>query len=738
LHTKPQRTPLLEDLNPQQREAVQATEGPVLVLAGAGSGKTRVITYRIAHLIAQGVPARNILAVTFTNKAAEQMKLRVESLLGAWHQGEPWISTFHSFCARLLRGEAPRLNLPRTFTIYDEDDQAAAVKLALKQIGDRWETQGWTPRGLLERISFAKNHGMTVADMRTEWIGAANAIVPDVFELYQETLRKAAALDFDDLLLRAVEVLEQFPEARANWQAKFRHLQVDEFQDTNYVQYKLLRLLTGEPPNLCVVGDEDQSIYGWRGAEVGNILRFAEDFPGTRVFRLEENYRSTQPILDAAGAVVAHNIRRLGKTLRATRGGGRRLRYFEAQDAAGEAEYVTGEIVRLLREEPDAHLAVLYRTNFQSRSFEDTLRPLDVRYRVVGGFSFYRRAEVKDALAYLRLLLHPDDDVALLRVVNTPPRGIGKTTIEALRAAAQQRGTSLWAAIPEMSGGPSGRKPLLEFRRLIESLRAEAEKLPPAELLNEVLDCSGYLMMAEVQDESEGTARSENLRELVNAIAESTERGESLADFLDRMALVSDADEYDEHAQVSLMTLHSAKGLEFEHVFLVGLEEGLFPHSRSLSGEGDLEEERRLCYVGMTRAKNTLTLTRAVFRRAWGNEGVRASTPSRFLSEIPGELIETAKGSLADAGETRRYESDVDYYEAERVLRRRAAASRSAAAPKRARPNPLLGMRVRHPKYGVGTILSVEGEDDERKFTVSFPGYGTKRLLERYARLEPA
>ena len=738
MHTKSQRTPLLDDLNPQQREAVQATEGPVLVLAGAGSGKTRVITYHIAHLIAQGLPARNILAVTFTNKAAEQMKLRVERLLGAWHQGEPWISTFHSFCARLLRSEAPRLGLPRTFTIYDEDDQAAAVKLALKQIGDRWETQGWTPRGLLERISFAKNHGMTVADMRTEWIGTANAIVPDVFDLYQETLRKAAALDFDDLLLRAVEVLEQFPEARANWQARFRHLQVDEFQDTNFVQYKLLRSLTGEPPNLCVVGDEDQSIYGWRGAEVGNILRFSEDFPGTRVIRLEENYRSTQPILDAAGAVVAHNVRRLGKTLRATRGGGRMLRYFEAQDAAGEAEYVTGEIVRQLREEPDAHIAVLYRTNFQSRSFEDTLRHLDVRYRVVGGFSFYRRAEVKDALAYLRLLLHPDDDVALLRVVNTPARGIGKTTIEALRSAAQQRGTSLWAAIAEMSDGPSGRKPLLEFRRLIESLSAEAEKLPPAELLSEVLDRTGYLMMAEVQDESEGTARAENMRELVNAIAESTERGQSLADFLDRMALVSDADEYDEHAQVSLMTLHSAKGLEFEHVFLVGLEEGLFPHSRSLSGEGDLEEERRLCYVGMTRAKDTLTLTRAVFRRTWGNEGVRTSTPSRFLSEIPGELIETAKGSLANAGETRRYESDVDYYEAERVLRRRAGASRSAAAPKRARPNPLLGMRVRHPKYGVGTILSVEGEDDERKFVVSFPGYGTKRLMERYAHLEPA
>jgi DNA helicase-2/ATP-dependent DNA helicase PcrA len=728
---------LLDDLNPQQREAVLATEGPVLVLAGAGSGKTRVITYRVAYLIERGVPGEFILAVTFTNKAADQMKERVARLLRASGRAtrEPWISTFHSFCARLLRREATRLGLRHDFAIYDQDDQTAAVKLALKQLG--LEDRGYQPRGLLERISFAKNHGF-VPEQVSEL--TRDEVLGEVFRMYAEMLQKAAALDFDDLLLRAVEVLQGFADARETWHRRFRYLQVDEYQDTNRIQYELVRLLADERQNLCVVGDEDQSIYGWRGADVGNILRFAEDFPRAQVFRLEDNYRSTQKILDAAGAVVARNVRRLGKTLRATRGTGRNLRYFEAQDAGAEAEYVTGEIYRLQRENPEARIAVLYRTNFQSRAFEESLRRLSVRYRVLGGFSFYQRAEVKDVLCYLRLILNPDDNVALVRVLNTPPRGIGQKTLENVRRLAQQRGISLWAAIGEIldpGGEGRGKVPLRDFRKLIEGLRAARELLPPAELLRAVLKRTGYLEVLEQQDNIEDRARADNLRELVNALAEAEERDEALEDFLDRAALVSDADDYDERESISLMTLHSAKGLEFDHVFIAGMEEGLFPHNRSMTREEDLEEERRLCYVGMTRAKDTLTLTRAVYRRIYGNDLMESSLPSRFLREIPGELIETAPGSLADAGEARRYEPDAEYA-AEEYSARGRRGLRRAARPRATASNPLIGMRVRHPRYGLGTIIAVEGEDEERKLTVSFSDYGTKKLLERYANLERA
>jgi len=734
--------PLLEDLNPQQREAVETTDGPVLVLAGAGSGKTRVITYRVAYLIERGTPGENILAVTFTNKAADQMKDRVARLVLASGRstGGPWISTFHSFCARLLRSEAPRLGLRRDYAIYDEDDQAAAVKLALKAL--RLEEGGYTPRGLLERISFAKNHGFTPEEAAGRTRDERGQVLANVYRAYQQILRNAGALDFDDLLLRAVEVLREFPDARAMWRDRFRYLHVDEYQDTNRVQYELIALLAGEQQNLCVVGDEDQSIYSWRGADVGNILRFAEDFPRARVVRLEENYRSTQNILDAAGAVVAKNVRRLGKTLRATRGGGPNLRYFEAQDAGAEAEFVTAEIFRLQRENPDAHIAVLYRTNFQSRAIEEALRRLSVHYRVVGGFSFYRRAEVKDALSYLRLVLNPDDDVALVRVLNTPPRGIGKTTLENLRELAQQRGISLWSAIGEILQAAAGGRAMVslrDFRNLIEGLQAESKELPPAELLRAVLDRTGYLEILEQQESVEERGRAENLRELVNALDEAGEHDESLEDFLDRAALVSDADDYDEQAPISLMTLHSAKGLEFDHVFLAGMEEGLFPHCRSMNREEELEEERRLCYVGMTRAKNTLTLTRAVYRRTYGNDLMENALPSRFLSEIPGVLIETAPGSLADAGETRRYEPDPEYA-VHRYPPHASRAPRRAARPRAAAPgsNPLIGVRVRHPKYGLGTIIGVEGEDEERKLTVSFSDHGTKKLLERYANLQRA
>jgi DNA helicase-2/ATP-dependent DNA helicase PcrA len=748
---------LLDELNSGQRDAATALEGPVLILAGAGTGKTRAITYRIAHLVERGVPGSAILAVTFTNKAADQMKERVRDLLvrKGLAFDDPWIGTFHSFAAWLLRREASRLGLPRDFKIYDADDQTAAVKLALEQL--EIKDPGERARGLLERISFAKNHGLTPAQVASAAASQGDALgltASKVYEAYEKILRKSGALDFDDLLLRAVQVLREFPEARAAWQDRFRYLHVDEYQDTNRVQYDLLRLLVGTSRNLCVVGDEDQSIYRWRGADVGNILRFAEDFPGARVVRLEDNYRSTQTILDAAARVVANNQRRLGKTLRATRPSGGNLQFYEARDAKAEAEYVADSIRALQGDDSGAHVAVLYRTNFQSRAFEEALRARGMRYRMLGGFSFYQRAEVKDALAYARMAIFPDDDIALLRVINVPPRGIGKTTLDALVALAREQGLSLWAALGKMlEAGSGGRSiaPLRDFRSLIEEFRQQVVSSSPADFLRFVLERSGYLDMLNERDSSEDTARADNLRELVNAVAEGTERGETLTDFLDRAALISDADNYDENALITLMTLHSAKGLEFDHVFLTGLEEGIFPHSRSQNDAEELEEERRLCYVGMTRAKQTLTLTRAVYRRMYGSERLTGSLPSRFLQEVPGELVDTMEGSLADAGETRRYEPDPEYsYSQEefaRRIRRSDATGRQTPAPpgrarsapqpraRRGESNPLIGQRVRHAKYGAGTIIDVEGDGEDRKLTVRFSDYGTKKLLERYANL---
>ncbi len=740
--------PLLDELNERQREAVLATEGPVLVLAGAGTGKTRVITYRVAQLIEQGAPPSSILAVTFTNKAADQMKQRITDLLRATGRdaSDLWISTFHSFCARLLRREAPRIGLPRDFAIYDEADQTAAVRMALDRL--QVDKKAFPPRGLLSRFSHAKNHGVSPEQMAAEAEGRRDpeaVTVAKLFAEYEQTLRKSAAVDFDDLLLRAVQLLREHPEARRTWSERFRYLQVDEFQDTNRHQEELVRLLAGTHKNVCVVGDEDQSIYSWRGAEAGNLQKFTEDFPGAKLIRLEENYRSTQTILDAAAAVVANNKRRLGKTLRATKESGSALRFFEAQDGSGEAEFVAAEISRLGREDSDAHFAALYRTNFQSRSLEEALRRLGIRYRLIGGFSFYQRAEVKDALAYVRLVLHLEDDIALLRVLNAPPRGLGDKSVAALQAQAKADNGSLWQAIGSaLEKGSAGRASgaLKSFRELIEELRAECQDLAPPELLRRVLDRTNYLDWIEEQDRLEHTTRAENLAELENAVAEAAEMGETLEDVLDHAALVSDADSYDESAQVTLMTLHSAKGLEFDHVFLVGLEEGLFPHSRALNRDEDIEEERRLCYVGMTRAKQSLTLTRAIYRRIFGEERLRASTASRFLQEIPSELIETAAGSLADAGETRRYEPDPDY-ETSRFVRQPGRSAAAAGAGRAAtttagasRSNPLIGVRVRHPKFGVGTILAVEEDGSDRKFTISFMDYGTKKLLERYAQLD--
>lgn len=749
----------LEELNPEQRLAAETTEGPVLILAGAGTGKTRAITYRMANLIAKGVPAEAILAVTFTNKAAEEMQTRVADLLlrAGVPPERPWISTFHSLCARLLRREAVHAGLAKDFAIYDDDDQLAAVKLAMGKL--RIEDEALAPRNVLSRISYAKNQGQAPEQMRAEAFAPDTRKVADIYAGYESLLKHSNAVDFDDLLLRTAKVLRESAVVREKWQKRFQYLHVDEYQDTNRVQFELLGLLTNEKKNVCVVGDEDQSIYRWRGADVSILLSFSQDYSAAKVVRLERNYRSTQTILDAAAGVVSHNLGRLGKNLRAERSAGTNLRYFEARDAQAEAEFVAGELERILNDDPDQTCAVEYRTNFQSRSFEEVFRRRGLRYKLVGGFSFYNRAEVKDALAYVRVILHPEDDVSLLRVLNVPPRGIGKTTVDALREIAQKENVSFWDGMESLMTSPASSRavaPLRSFRELMIRLQEAYATKEPAEFLRHVLDETGYMTMLKDRNTPEDVARIENLEELVRAVAESMEAGESFSDFLDAAALVSDADSYEGKPGVTLITLHSTKGLEFDHVFLTGLEEGICPHSRNVNEEKGIEEERRLVYVGMTRAKNTLTLTRAVYRRVFGNEQqMRASLPSRFLSEIPSELVETARGSMADMGETRRYEPDPEYsYSADEFLRRVRGVKTPAAqttarralstSPSFSRPafkrgakaDPLLGTKVRHPEYGVGTVVGVEGDEEDRRLSVSFPGRGTKKFVERYANLQ--
>jgi DNA helicase II / ATP-dependent DNA helicase PcrA len=751
---------LLDKLNPGQRQAVETTEGPVLILAGAGTGKTRAITFRMANLIASGVPAEAILAVTFTNKAAEEMRNRISDLLlrAGIPPAQPWLSTFHSLCARLLRREAAAAGLPRDFAIYDDDDQLAAVKLAMAKV--QIDDDSLTPRNVLSRISYAKNHGQTAEQLRAEAFDQNGRRTADVFAAYEKLLHDSKALDFDDLLLRSARLLRESAPTREKWQARFQYIHVDEYQDTNRVQYELMRLLTGPKQNVCVVGDEDQSIYRWRGADVSILLSFSRDFPAAKIVKLERNYRSTQNILDAAGAVVANNPERLGKSLSAEKGSGLNLKYFEARDAQAEAEFVAGELERILNDDSDQMCAVEYRTNSQSRAFEEVFRRRGLRYKLVGGFSFYNRAEVKDALAYVRLAMHPEDDISLLRVLNLPPRGIGKTTVDALRESARVDGTSLWAAIEKfVSGASAGRAvtPLRAFQELIHKLQDALANQEPSGFLHAVLEESGYMDMLKDRNTPEDVARLENLEELARALADGIEAGETFTDFLDAAALVSDADQFEGKPGVTLITLHSTKGLEFDHVFLTGMEEGICPHSRSITEEKGIEEERRLVYVGMTRARQSLTLTRAVYRRIFGNEQqLRASLPSRFLAEIPRELVDTVRGSIAEIGEKRRYEPDPEYsYSPEEFLRRvRGEMKQTLAAPRRqpaaqssfrrpavkrgADANPMLGRKVRHPSFGVGTIVGVEGDDEDRRVSVSFPGRGTKKFIERYAQLEQA
>jgi ATP-dependent DNA helicase UvrD/PcrA len=747
-------TSLLDSLNQQQREAVEHGEGPLLILAGAGSGKTRVITYRVAHLIeARGARPESILAVTFTNKAAQQMKERVAGLLPACAgrsgnlESWPHISTFHSFCVSVLRRDIERLDYSRDFSIYDEDDQQRMVKECLKEMGlDEWFL---TPRAALGKISYQKNRGRSPAELYRQAADPVTERLASVYERYERKLRQANALDFDDLLLKTVELLEKSPEVRARYNQRFLHILVDEYQDTNRVQYQLIRQLTHEHRNICAVGDEDQSIYRWRGAEIDNILNFERDFPGTRIIRLEQNYRSTQLILDAATSVVEHNVARIGKKLRTDLGQGARVGLYEAASAEEEAWFMAGEVARALREDAGASVAVLYRTNAQSRAFEEALRKSNIEYRVVGGVSFYDRVEVKDVLAYARLAINLRDSAALEQIINKPARGIGLSTIEKLNAAAREQELTLWEVIDRITDGAASAlgdralRAVAGFRDLMRELAADAARLSPAEFFRGILERTGYLEGLRAEQSVEAESRMENLRELVAAAAEAAERGESLRAFLDHAALVSDADGYDERARATLMTLHSAKGLEFTTVFLPGLEEGLFPHKLSIDDDAGIEEERRLCYVGMTRARRRLVLSWVRQRRSYAREAREETQPSRFLAELPRELMEPLNAPMFTSKPRQTWDSALNSKESvEAFFSKRRTAGGARVRPENPRAGPQTfsrwqrGSKVRHPKYGVGTVLDSEGEGGDTKVTVSFPGFGQKKLVERYASLE--
>ena len=731
------------ELNPEQLKAVQTTEGPVLILAGAGSGKTRVITFRIAYLVEnKRVRPEHILAVTFTNRAAEQMKSRVNTLLHSVRSSNPTIATFHSFCVRVLRRNISALGYGNDFTIYDDADQLSVVKTCLKELDV--DEKIIVPRAGLSKISYAKNHGISPESAYQRAFDSKTEKLAVVYDLYEKKLRKANALDFDDLLLKTVLLLKQGSAVREFLNRQYSYIMVDEYQDTNRPQYELIRLLTELQQNLCVVGDEDQSIYSWRGADIQNILSFEKDYPNATIVKLEQNYRSTQKILDAAGALVANNEARKGKTLWTENAGGEPVQIFEAPDAETEAMFVAHQIQENLRRHPNDAAAILYRTNFQSRLFEESCRRCNLKYSVVGGFSFYERAEIKDLLSYLKLCLNPHDEVSLQRVINIPPRGIGKSGLEALETEARQNGISLWEGMLrtlEQRMLPARMlKAFSDFTLLIQDLVDKAKELPISELVRHILSRSGYARWLKEDGSEEALTRLDNLQELVNAALDGQERGETLIDFLDHAALISDADDYNERSKVTLMTLHSAKGLEFPLVFVVGLEEGLFPHNRSLLNPSDIEEERRICYVGMTRAEKTLVLTRAKFRRYLGGESMNQTEPSRFLYEIPSDLVANISGSPGKklgspyAGPTYNNAASIQKFYEERGKKIDLAPVRSS--PPSVSAGFKNGTYVRHSKYGVGHVVRCEGEGEDSKLTISFPGYGLKKLVQKFAGLE--
>jgi DNA helicase-2/ATP-dependent DNA helicase PcrA len=704
----------LADLNPAQREAVLATEGPVLVVAGAGSGKTRVLTHRIAHLVtACGVKPQEILAITFTNKAAGEMRERLEHILGDVAP-RMWVMTFHAACGRILRREAPRLAYRSNFTIYDQADQVRLVKQCLEEL--ERDPKRFVPRGIQAQISMAKNQLIGPEEYKARVASFYDQTVADAYALYQRRLHSSNAVDFDDLLMLTVEVLERFPEALERWQKAFRYVLVDEYQDTNHAQYRLLQLLAGKHRNVFAVGDPDQSIYAFRGADIRNILEFERDFGGGRLIALEQNYRSTNSILRAANSLISQNRERKPKNLWSELGEGDPVRVVEVEDEHAEARFVAAEIASLIEEGyAGSELAVFYRTNAQSRVLEDVLVRQEIPYQVIGGPKFYERAEIKDAIGYLQVIDNAFDAVSLTRIANRPRRGIGDASLARLQTFADAQGVSLWEALERADEAGVGAAPLKaveRFRTLMQSSMAGALELSVPELLERVLEKSGYLESLEAERTVEAQGRIENLLELVGVAREYQERADEpgLSEFLQQISLYSDQDDLsDERSLVSLMTLHNAKGLEFRAVFLIGMEEGVFPHSRSLEEQG-LEEERRLAYVGLTRARERLTLTHAASRSLWGARGY--NLPSRFLDELPQEEIERE--------------------------RLRPASWSGYGAPtvavRRSLPDLSTGDSVRHSTLGEGVVTRIEADGT---VTVRFAEDGVeRRLMLDYAPLE--
>lgn len=708
---------ILDKLNDRQKEAVVTTEGPLLILAGAGSGKTRVLTHRIAYLIKEKrVSPANILAITFTNKAAQEMKDRVESLLG--YVGDIWVSTFHSACVRILRRDIEKIGYDKNFVIYDTQDQKSLVSDCIKEL-DLNEKQ-YTPKGMLSAISKAKDKMVSPDEYLLEFGNDyRNKKVADVYKLYQRKLKKDNALDFDDIIIKTIELFKKDEGILRYYQDKFRYIMVDEYQDTNRPQYEFVNLLAKRYRNLCVVGDDDQSIYGWRGADIKNILDFEKDYPEAKVIKLEQNYRSTQVILDAANNVIDNNIKRKKKQLWTDNKDGEKIVVCEVQNEREEANFIVDRIKDLVgKGRKYSDFAILYRTNAQSRIFEEACMMNDIPYKLVGALRFYDRKEIKDIIAYLRILVNPYDDVSLKRIINVPKRGIGDSTVSALEQYAREHDTSMYFAIPDVELKGRQKKVLENFKKFIDDLINELDFMTIIEVIDYILEKTGYIDELKEDDTKESESRIENINEFIGAAREFMETSEdkSLESFLSGITLVSDIDTVGEIGEsVVLMTLHSAKGLEFPVVFMAGMEEGVFPNSMSFIDEHELEEERRLCYVGITRAKERLFMTYARTRNLYGKP--QYNTVSRFINEIPQDLIVEY-----DKGEIKRnnYETVSSYIN---TFARKANNKENY--------NP--GDKVEHKLWGIGTVVNVEGIGEERELTVAFPNVGIKRLSLKYA-----
>ncbi len=727
---------IFQGLNPMQKEAVAHIDGPLLIMAGAGSGKTKVLTCRIANLLAYGVPPYRILAITFTNKAAAEMKERVERMIGSLGK-EIWLSTFHSFCARFLRREIEADAVyKKNFVIYDTSDSKTVIKTCLKELN--LDDKQFPPARVQNAISNAKNLMLDSRAYEKQADAFHAKKIAEIFSIYEKKLRENNALDFDDLLLLCVDLLEKNDELRKTYQRRFRYILVDEYQDTNGAQYRLMMLLASEHRNLCVVGDADQSIYGWRGADIGNILNFEKDFPEAKTIKLEQNYRSTKTILAAANAVIANNADRKPKNLWTDNAAGEKIAVYQADDERDEARFVVDTVQKqkTLFSVPYGDIAVLYRTNTQSRVLEEAMIAMGVPYTMVGGLKFYDRMEIKDIIAYLNVLYNPLDTVSLLRIINVPKRGIGASTIAKLTTYALERGEALFDVLSSSEaldalGFKTRTKKLLEaFSVLLFDLMGKISAMPLTSFIETLLDDTGYLKDLENQDTPEANTRIENLQEFIGLTREfeKTEEEPSLENFLNQIALVSDVDTVNmEEDKVTLMTLHAAKGLEFPIVFLVGMEEGIFPHARTLLSPSEIEEERRTCYVGITRAERKLYFSYARYRTLYGKANIYP--PSRFLAEIPEDYLEKVSpfGKIAYSADSHAHLSTIP-----RTPRPTATATIC--------PNMDViwraGDKARHSKWGIGTIVSVKGEGEEVELKIAFPKIGIKGLMQKYAPIE--